>query len=671
MIIFLTFILIVNHTNAIEPDTVEATKIKYGLGFNYNLNYHIAQFGKLPDYPSCCGSYGNHISSGYSLFALIDYPFNEQSYLHFRLSYSDNRQTFSNLEATTVIINGNSRDGKFEHRLDSRFADLSLSTYYSYQPTNFLNLHIGAGLGYIFDGSFSQNEKIVEPLYTGTFSDGTRIRNSFNGKIKNLQNLQLLFSAGISYELPLDKRLIYFLYPELLYSFYPLNLIKGLNWNYHSFRLGLSLKYKEPPPAPLPPPPPIMPPYPELELPKKPPLLTASIKAVEKREDFPSEKADFQIKIEEFISLNVRPLLMYVFFEENSAIIPDRYEKLSLPETYSFNLSQLNNLDPLETYYHILNIIGKRMRDYPKSTITLTGTNSNKGQEKNNLTLSLNRALAVKNYLVENWKIEPERIKTTARNLPQTPTISDEEGADDENRRVEITSTDDKIEKALISNDTLRQLSSTTIRFLPKIISEAQIDNWTLIVTQDNNTIFRKEGKSLPPDIIEWSINDTILNNKIKPGFLKYSFRISNKFGQTFTTPQQIIPVEQLTIPRKRLERIEDKEFEQYSLILFDYGKSKLTKSHIDMINFIKSRLNPESFIYIYGYTDTIGDEEVNYKLSLARAKEVAKALKTPNAEIEGIGESKILYSTKYPEGRFYCRTVKIDIITKIGDNNK
>lgn len=654
-----------------EVDTTEQLKSKIGFGFNYHLNYHIANFGKLPDYPSCCGNYASHWTSGFSIHTLFDYPINNQSYINFRLSYSDNRQIFKNIENTTVIINGISQDGKFEHNLNSRFADLSFLSYYSYIPYDFFNFHFGTGLKYIIDGSFSQNEKIIEPKTTGTFPDGTRIRNNYDGKINNLQNLQILLSIGISYELPLIANRTYTLYPELFYNYYPMNLVKGLKWNYHSIRLGVSLKYKEPPPPPLPPPAPISPPYPELELPKKPPLITASIKAVEKKDEFSQEKADFQIKIEEFISLNLRPLLMYIFFEENSAVIPDRYKKLTASETYSFNFSQLNNLDPLETYYHILNIIGKRMRDNPKSTISLVGTNSNKGQEKNNLTLSLNRALAVKNYLVEIWKIESSRIRTSARNLPQAPTISDEEGADEENRRVEITSDDDTIEQAVISNDTLRQLSSTTIRFYTKVISEAEIENWSLIARQDNTILYKKEGQSLPPTYFEWIINDTILNNKINPGVIKYTFSITNKFGQTFTTIPQIIPVEQLTIPRKKLERIEDKEFEQYSLILFDYGKAKLSKSHFTILNFIKSRLNPNSEIYIYGYTDAIGDEDINYKLSLARAKEVAKALRATNAKIEGIGESRILYDTKFPEGRFYCRTVKIDIITKIIDNGK
>ncbi len=362
---------------------------------------------------------------------------------------------------------------------------------------------------------------------------------------------------------------------------------------------------------------------------------------------------------------------MYIFFEENSDKIPERYKLLSLSETYTFNINELKKLNTLETYYNILNIIGMRLRNNQSASLTLTGTNRNINDERNNLALSLDRAMAIKNYLVNVWNIQPNRIKTVARNLPKSPTISDEFGADDENRRVEISSDFEGINQPVMTNDTLRKLANPAIRFYPKIISELNVDTWQLNATQNGMVLFQRNGKSAPPQYFEWTINDSLLQNRIKPGLIKYSFKVKNILGQSYQTPDQFVPVEQLTIPRKRLERIEDKEFEQYSLILFDYGKAKLDNTHLQMVNFIKSRLNQSSEVYIYGYTDAIGNEEVNRRLSLTRAKEVAKALKIDKAVIDGLGESKILYDNKFPESRFYCRTVTIDIITTINENEK
>jgi outer membrane protein OmpA-like peptidoglycan-associated protein len=51
---------------------------------------------------------------------------------------------------------------------------------------------------------------------------------------------------------------------------------------------------------------------------------------------------------------------------------------------------------------------------------------------------------------------------------------------------------------------------------------------------------------------------------------------------------------------------------------------------------------------------------EYNRNLAGSRAKATASAIGTPNATIQGIGSSELLYDNDVPEGRFYCRTVTI-----------
>jgi outer membrane protein OmpA-like peptidoglycan-associated protein len=62
-----------------------------------------------------------------------------------------------------------------------------------------------------------------------------------------------------------------------------------------------------------------------------------------------------------------------------------------------------------------------------------------------------------------------------------------------------------------------------------------------------------------------------------------------------------------------------------------------------------------------------MGEEDLNLKLSDKRAKSVLKRLEiSENINYEGKGESELLYDNSLPEGRFYCRTVTIDIETPI-----
>lgn len=60
----------------------------------------------------------------------------------------------------------------------------------------------------------------------------------------------------------------------------------------------------------------------------------------------------------------------------------------------------------MDLYYEVLNVVGYRMKTAPRSTITVTGCNSNEGNELNNTDLSRSRAESVKNYIVDTWGID-------------------------------------------------------------------------------------------------------------------------------------------------------------------------------------------------------------------------------------------------------------------------
>ena len=75
----------------------------------------------------------------------------------------------------------------------------------------------------------------------------------------------------------------------------------------------------------------------------------------------------------------MRPLLNYIFFDDNSDALPKRYLQLKQDETNKFDEDSLINMGTLQTYYHVLNIIGQRMKAIPEAKIKLTGCNSNTG----------------------------------------------------------------------------------------------------------------------------------------------------------------------------------------------------------------------------------------------------------------------------------------------------
>ena len=109
--------------------------------------------------------------------------------------------------------------------------------------------------------------------------------------------------------------------------------------------------------------------------------------------------------------------------------------------------------------------------------------------------------------------------------------------------------------------------------------------------------------------------------------------------------------------------------------ILYEFNESKAISMYDKYISEIVTPNIPNGgMVLVRGYTDTIGDEANNHELSHARASDVnamlesslAKAGKTDvKIEVKAYGEDESMspFDNKYPEERFYNRTVIIDIL--------
>jgi len=109
-------------------------------------------------------------------------------------------------------------------------------------------------------------------------------------------------------------------------------------------------------------------------------------------------------------------------------------------------------------------------------------------------------------------------------------------------------------------------------------------------------------------------------------------------------------------------------ELSRLSLIVFDFDRYELTpENRVILRRFVGEAVRPESKIRIIGSTDRLGERQYNIELSQKRAESVATFLRevTPNGhlvEVRGIGPSKLRYDNSIPEGRYYCRTVLIEV---------
>ncbi len=643
----------------------QESNIRYGIFGHGLLNMHNANFRELPGVPNCCKSYTDGTASTIGGGFLIEFPFLGDFDFSFRMSYAD----YSGLlESTDNIVTANGST-PFTHKLNATIPGISLQPSLMYEITKGLRLHAGFDLNYLLNQTYSQKEEISSP--NGTFfPENTRVRNETSGDIKDNAAVMIAPMIGLAYEFPMNAKRTLFLTPEVQYQHGITNLNNNLDWKVSTIRFGFALKYS-PKPNPIPKPEPIPEKKPEeptkpiiVQTPVAPPKepIEADIRAVgldDNGKEFPVAK----ITVEEFLSSQIRPLLNYIFFDENSAEISAKYMKLSPQSKNNFSVKTLQNESTLQTYYHVMNIIAQRLQDNPSAKLTITGCNSNEGNEKNNSLLSQKRANAVKDYFSKTWNIDEKRLIVTYRNLPEKPSNNDTDDGIAENRRVELSSDSWKIIEPVILNDTIRTSNPPIIRFYPTVKTNADIRDWKVSVSQKNTEYKQFTGTQETPQFLDWNI---LSNNNNVPSLsdpLFFSIKAENSDNQVASSPVRSIPFEQITVQRKRAENKSDKEIDRYSLILFDFDRSEIGSANKRILDYIKPRIAPNATVTVTGYTDKIGDDQHNKELSLQRAQNTVKAIGKGNAIGEG---EKEIFDNTIPEGRFYNRTVTVIVETPI-----
>lgn len=145
----------------------------------------------------------------------------------------------------------------------------------------------------------------------------------------------------------------------------------------------------------------------------------------------------------------------------------------------------------------------------------------------------------------------------------------------------------------------------------------------------------------------------------------------------TVTQPQR--PVEQPETPQPEKETelkigepvTTGRVIDKYEVRLpFRFNSSDLSEEFSRFLDEVVRRLkaNPAQIVQIVGHTDNVGSEEVNQRISLARARAaadylIAQGIAISRIEIEGKGEAIPLSSNDTAAGRALNRRVEITII--------
>lgn len=208
--------------------------------------------------------------------------------------------------------------------------------------------------------------------------------------------------------------------------------------------------------------------------------LSAEILTIKGIYDDGKEEFNPTVKVEEFATHEIRPLLASVYFEHNSFVIPSRYKRLRSSDRMSFSVENVAHLRLVEMYRNILNIIGKRMTEKPEARITLTGYTSGVGDESTNLTLAERRSNAVVDYLADVWKIATNRIAIVNGERQSIRMDTDTAAL----RRVEIRSDDPDILRPVETNQVQRAIAPAVLVFGLDIASGVGVKQWAMELSQ-------------------------------------------------------------------------------------------------------------------------------------------------------------------------------------------
>ncbi|MBS1538422.1 MAG: OmpA family protein [Bacteroidetes bacterium] len=650
----------------------------FGIYLGGQLNNHSGSFGELPGTQNCCTEFKT--GSGFSPYfgLLYDLPLAPQWKIQVRGGYNNFKGIFREQEFIGNALSGSGSNAKVveatsEHYLEISLGGIDASAQVSYFPIKHVPLGIDLGMHGVFmlSPSFIQHEDLIAPNSTIYSDSKSSQRNFQNGNLDNSKGIMAALGIGLHYDILLSNN--WKIAPEasfLLPFGSPIDFtaasMPNATWSLYSIRFGVSLAYTPDIPSSI-----------GKNNLRKPYKLKASVIAKQILKNN-TETDIAKMTVEETLSKQLYPLLPYIFFDEGESTIPIRYKNLRKDQTSQFNVDKQflftnTTADDIATvnmdvYYHLLNIVGYRMKAYPGALITLVGCNRNSGSETGDTALSRQRAQSAKDYLVQNWGIQPQRISLKVQNLPSlaSSTSVDAEDGHTENRRVEIESSIPEIIEPLVVRDTLREANPPVIRYRMNVENENPIQDWTLTAKQPALLVVNQSGIGTPPEYYDFNTIKRYKNIPRDSTDIPYTFTVHD-VRDSMSTASGVMPVEQLTIQKKKINRVGNLDVNKYRIIMFDFNSDILNSAQNRIIEkYIREDLKSNSLVEVVGHTDRKGNDVSNQALSENRASNVASTISTGKIKTKGVGESNPTYSNELPEGRMYNRTVEITVSNPI-----
>ena len=363
-------------------------------------------------------------------------------------------------------------------------------------------------------------------------------------------------------------------------------------------------------------------------------------------------------------------MLNYVFFDTGRSDLPESYHLFTnQADTKAF--SEMNQRGTEEKYYNTLNIIGKRLVEFPEAHVTIVGCNSNFGEEQGRTDLSRSRAEAVRAYLMYIWGIESSRMRVEARNLPAAATTNRSLEGRLENQRVEIYSDVPAILDPIKSTYVEEMSETEEFRIFPKFESGYGIGRWNIELKGDGVLIGSLDGEGDLKPVYTVDIDEIGLEKVRSFKQITVGIEVTDKEGQVYKDEAVATCSVKFVKKEERVaQKMGYKVLEKYALILFDFNSSVVKERNKAIVDRIVERMRafPTAEVKVVGHTDNLGEVDYNLWLSERRAKAVYEQvlaggmMASEKITYAGAGPHDPLYDNSLPEGRALNRTVTVHL---------
>lgn len=657
----------------------------FGVFSSYNYTKHLSTFNDIPGFDYEHPLLNQKFYPGFSVGVSMEWAMPMDLSLGLRLSLNNFKTELSGSGMDMMTDGTDEVSGYFVHHLNLKMSDFGIEPFLLYKIKGGLNVFAGAHLGMILQREYEYYDETENPNLRFVETNSTA-RNRQSGKLEQAKEINTGLSMGMNYYIPIDKNASFLIIPEFSYTFGNSNIIKFYDWKIDYTRFGLAFKYS-----------PVNTGVDEIYLDKS--VIDTTIIAREGIKDsvlvigdtiFTEEKREEkgaiiftkfasrtdtllipaiekEIPSELTITVNTDTLIVnynrihssyrlipHIFFKNKSAEFIDLY--ITNPDIDIYYENQL------EMQEHALNILGKKLKENPKSTIKIKGL-SDKISEKADCKLADERARRVQEYLVNNWNIDKKRViilKNTGSCSPQNSSETEDERGFSENRRVEIYG-------ELFSEPT-ETIETKEYEIQPEeIIIDLEVAGAFKISEARYSFGHSSESlvKSSRINIAEKNISIYKLNNDlIKPGTpIQIELMIKDSSGATLYSRK--------TLQTAQTRKVKD--IQRFALIMFDVDSDNLPKSESEYLAQFIDKLPDGAVINIKGYSDILGDKERNLNLSQRRAESVSNLIIKLRKDLN-INSVKGFGNNEYPAGihsyntvfeRFLSRTVFVEVIAE------